>query len=287
MVILIEVIGSLLAISFYLFFYFQGTKYGWYFNKMGLDEVVDTYDGEGITIAFLDTGLYKAIREAYGNRIVSPVNLLDNSTNIEDKGGHGTKVITLATGNNNEIDYYGIASKSKIMPIVVTDSSGITSPALISEGIYYAVNNGANIINISIELQLDNNIVKEACNFAYVHKVLVISSVGDSRSGVSYPAKYTNVLGVQAQKANGEVYQKVTSSQYFNYLIPGVDLFTCTNKINNYFLSSGSGYSVAIFSGICALLLQKNNNFDVVYELLFSYSSISVFLNVPTLLKLV
>jgi subtilisin family serine protease len=252
---------------------------------MGIDKVADLYKGDGITIAFLDTGISFEFKQKYASRIVSPINLLNNSNDVEDKNGHGTKIITLATGNKNEINYLGVAPNAKIIPIVIADKNGTTTPKLISDGIYYAVQNGADIINISLGSELDSDLIKQACDFAYEMKVLLVSSCGDNgRDKVLFPARYSNVIGIQSQSKTGAIYNKASTGEGVNFLVPGEQIFTCSDQINKYHLSNGSSYSSEIFTGICALLLQKNNNFDLVYDLLMNYTYSTTFLDVPALL---
>jgi hypothetical protein len=69
---------------------------------LDLEQLWDFSKGESQTIAFIDPGISNEARELYKDRIVDVNNSIDDSNNVEDKHGHGTQMISIASGNGEE-----------------------------------------------------------------------------------------------------------------------------------------------------------------------------------------
>lgn len=243
-------------------------KYPWHLYENNSYKLLDDYSGEGITIAFLDTGLDSDLIESFGNNIVSPYNIITKTNDIEDKNGHGTEMICVCACDYHRDGIYGLANKANIMPIVVMDESGRTEGKYIHDGIIYAVDNGADIINLSLGSRIENDLVKEAIDYAYVNDVIVVSSVGDyQEEKVLYPAKYESVIAVQSQSKLGVKYKDASWGNEVDILIPGEFIQTIGFDSNNNKISavyeSGSSISTAYFSSIVAIMIQDNENHTI------------------------
>jgi serine protease len=116
--------------------------------------------GRGVTVAVLDTGVAYADRGEYRRspelppqRIVAGYDFVADDPYPNDANGHGTFVASeIAAAANNHYGMVGIAYLAKIMPVRVLDENGAGSSVRIAQGIRYAVDHGAQVINVSIEL---------------------------------------------------------------------------------------------------------------------------------------
>jgi serine protease len=168
--------------------------------------------GRGVTVAIVDTGIayrnwhqYTRSPDFAGTRFVSPYDFVARNSYPVDQNGHGTFVAgTVAESTNNGIGATGLAYGASIMPVRVLDAGGDGDAATIARGIRYAVNHGAQVINLSLEFDLSVTAadIPDIINaLAYAHRqgVVVVAAAGnDSSQEVAYPARTPSVISVGA-----------------------------------------------------------------------------------------
>jgi serine protease len=168
--------------------------------------------GRGVTVAIVDTGVayrnwrqYTRSPDFTGTRFVAPYDFVGHSLFPLDQNGHGTFVAgTVAEATNNGIGGAGLAYGASIMPVRVLDASGDGDAATIGRGIRYAVNHGAQVINLSLEFDLSvtaGDIPSIMGAIAYAHRrgVVVVAAAGnDSASELALPARAPGVISVGA-----------------------------------------------------------------------------------------
>jgi subtilisin len=180
-----------------------------------------------------------------------------------DLTGHGTHIAGTIAAELNTFGATGVAYGAKVMPVRVLDTNGNGSYARIAEGVYYAVNNGANIINLSIGGSTYSAQLQAAIQYATDRGVLVISAAGNN-GGVSplFPASLASQVGV----AVGAVdrynqmprFSARSGATPVSYVVaPGVDIFS-TIPNNGYGFSTGTSMAVPHMAGVAALLLSAN-----------------------------
>jgi subtilisin family serine protease len=253
------------------------------------------YKGQGVVVAVIDTGVdygnsyinkslwmnYKETlfnnRDNDKNGYVNDVdgwNFVNDNNFPSDSNGHGTFVAGLITDSLT-----GIAPDAKIMPIKVTDD-GLESQTDIANGIYYAVQNGAKIINISSDLlpgATSAPDVQQALKFAYQSNVLVVISAGNEKQQGAFkpddPGNFaaTNNYGITvgATTKSGQLadFSNPAGNIPLNYVVaPGVDVYSdgFDSSLNSKFMpGSGTSYSAPLVSGVAALMLSANPNLTV------------------------
>src|SRR6267378_2313181 len=159
--------------------------------------------------------------------------------------GHGTIVAGLLAA---------VAPDSMIMPLRVFDDQGNADVFSIVKAIHYAVNNGADVINMSFGLTSQSPAVKKAVDFATSHGVTVVASAGNNDSKVhQYPAAYNDVLGIAATDLQDK---KASFSNYGDDIFvtaPGVNIISAYPG-GYYAMASGTSFSAPLVAGEAAVL---------------------------------
>jgi serine protease len=170
--------------------------------------------GKGVVVAVLDTGVaYRRWEQFYPSpdfgrtRFVAPHDFVADNRYPLDRNGHGTFVAgVIAESTNNGIGLAGLAYGVSIMPVRILDASGEGDEATIARGIRYAVNHGAQIINLSLEFlpsQVNSGSeipqIVSAINYAHRRGVAVVGAAGnDETNQIAYPARAVGVISVGA-----------------------------------------------------------------------------------------
>ncbi|MFA6925265.1 MAG: S8 family serine peptidase [Bacteroidales bacterium] len=183
-----------------------------------------------------------------------------------DDNGHGTNVTSIigATGNNG-IGYAGIDWKCKLMIIKALTLDGLGYDSEIAEAIYYAVDNGANVINMSLGSNQSSTIIADAVKYTVSHNVVVVAAMGNSNKEVkNYPAAYDNVIAVGAANSDDTrcVWNYAYGSSYGSHIsvvAPGNIIYGLSNTISNCDVHvSGTSQATPHVTGIASLLLAQN-----------------------------
>jgi serine protease len=174
-------------------------KYQWHMRQIGMPDAWKLGDGKGIVVAVIDTGV-KKVGDLANTKFVPGYNFVANTANADDDHGHGTHVAgTIAQSTNNKIGVAGVAHGAAIMPIKVLSAQGSGSMAAIAQGIRWAADHGANVINMSLGGPMPVGTIASAVKYARGKGVVVVAAAGnDGRGRVSYPARYPGVVAVAA-----------------------------------------------------------------------------------------
>jgi serine protease len=182
-----------------------------------LAEAAGAPGGEGALVAVLDSGVaferYKRYRRAPDLRkqtFVKGYDFIDRDKHPNDVYGHGTHVAgTIAQATNNAEGAAGIAYGAKIMPLRVLDSAGSGDSVAIAKAIRYAARRKADVINLSLEFELDvmpSEIpeILAAIRFAHRRGALIVGAAGNGFGRkVAYPARADQVVAVGATTRSG------------------------------------------------------------------------------------
>jgi len=193
--------------------------------------------GSSITIAVLDTGV-DLDHPDLANKIISNINL-SSSTTVDDGYGHGTHVAGVAAAmTNNGIGVAGLGYSSTIMNIKVLGDDGVGYWSWIAQGIIWAADNGAKVINLSLGGSSGSTIVESAINYAWNKGVVIVAAAGNYGNSVPcYPAYYTNCIAVAATNRLDELAGFSDYGDWVDVAAPGVGI------ISTYLSTSNGGYS--------------------------------------------
>jgi serine protease len=173
--------------------------------------------GRGVVVAVLDTGVAYAnhgrfrISPDFGRwQFVKGYDFVGRDPYPNDHNGHGTFVAgTIAEATNNVVGLTGLAYGARIMPVRVLDTEGEGEASTIAEGVRFAVDHGAQVINLSLEFTpgvtaSDIPELIEALRYAHRHRVLVVAAAGnEGHAAVAYPAHAPYVVSVGATTEHG------------------------------------------------------------------------------------
>ena len=218
----------------------------------------------GATIAVVDTGVDASHPDLSDGRVLTSAGancVRANGTCIADSAaddnGHGTHVAGIAAAaTNNTIGVAGTAFDARVIPVKVLDSRGYGSYAAITNGIVWAAQHGARVINLSIEGTIYSQTVCDAVKDARMSGAVVVAAAGNfSTSTQSMPAGCPGAIGVAATDQND---QPASFSDYgapdVFVSAPGVSIFS-TYVGGGYATMSGTSMAAPFVSGLAAQLI--------------------------------
>ncbi|MEJ2333702.1 MAG: S8 family serine peptidase [Desulfobulbaceae bacterium] len=274
----------------------QYYSYQWNFSLVQSEEAWDLSSGDGVTVAVLDTGIASSANDGI-NCIVSPRDVVNNDDFPNDGDGHGTHVSgIIAQSTGNGIGVAGLSFNACIMPVKVLDDTGVGSTADIAEGIHYAVDKGAKVINMSLGTNAKYGYRHElfmdaALNYAHQNNVTVVCASGNDgySQNVSYPAIYPTTIAVGATDINNNVTKYSNTGEGLDIVAPGGDLNkdlngdgyadgivqeTFINFTWGYYFLQGTSMASPHVAAVVAMLYELDPNLtpDIIYQILTTTS---------------
>ena len=244
------------------------------------------YTGEGVVVAVLDGGVdykHEDLRDNIwtnsgeiagngkdddGNGFIDDVygwNFHDDDNDTLDRDGHGTHVAGTIAGADNDYGVTGIAYDAQIMPVKVLDDSGAGYNSSIADGIYYAVDNGADVINLSLGGEYPSRDIESAVEYAHENGVTVVMAAGNSSGQTPmYPANYADEYGIAVgavDKNNqlADFSNRAGNDELAYVTAPGVNIYS-TVPDDEYESYSGTSMAAPHVSGAVALMLSADPN---------------------------
>lgn len=202
-----------------------------------------------------------------GNGYVDDVhgwNFVDNSNAPQDDDGHGTHVSGIILGVTQDISVQPLqAAKIRIMPLKFLDGSGQGTTSAAIKAIYYAVNNGAKVLNNSWGGGGASRALLDAIIYAYDKKTIFVAAAGNAANNndqsPTYPASYS-VPNVVAIAATSDYDSLAGFSNYGATSVhmgsPGVSIYS-TLPDDMYGRASGTSMAAPFVSGVAALVVRE------------------------------
>jgi subtilisin family serine protease len=168
-----------------------------------------TTGSSSVVVAVVDTGVQADHPDLLGT-VTPGYDFVNHGTSPADDEGHGTAVAgIIAAHANNGIGIAGVCWNCKIMPVKVLDASGSGTDADVAAGIVWAVDHGADVINLSLGGTETSQTLSDAVSYAERLGVVVAAAAGNSdNSTKNYPAAYSGVISVGAVKQDGTRYSE-------------------------------------------------------------------------------
>ncbi|OUR86396.1 hypothetical protein A9Q92_05755 [Methylophaga sp. 42_8_T64] len=213
-------------------------QYQWHFPLVQAEQAWDITKGAGVKVAVLDTGIVFNGPDGVNLCTNGAYDVVNDDNNPTDGSSlsHGTHVsgtiaqITSFDAVTPAVGTAGLASQACVMPLKVLDDTGSGSFADIAEGVYRAINAGAQVINMSLSINArfgvtSDPIMDPALDAAYQANVTVVAASGNDsyRKNVGYPAIYPSVIAVGATDARNVVTRYSNKGTGLDLVAPGGD----------------------------------------------------------------
>lgn len=252
----------------------------WDLNAGGSPDVTVAVMDSGI--AYEDYGSFCQAPDLADTQFVSGYDFVNNDTHPNDDNSHGTHVAgTIAQSTNNSTGVAGIAYNVKLMPVKVLGPDGSGYISDIVEGIEWAADNGANVINMSFGTSAPSiflTALQNAITYAYNRGVLLVASSGNNNGKTpQYPANYPEVIAVGATVfdkslasysaignevcAPGGTNQRedLNGDGYYDMVLQNTFEPETTNFCTfSYWFFAGTSMAAPHVSGLAALLFSAN-----------------------------
>jgi len=265
-----------------------GRNFDWNLNAINAPEVwAQGFTGEGTIVAVLDTGVDYTHPDLDDNIFVNAGEIagdgIDNDGNgyvddvrgfdfayfdndPSDVDGHGTHVAGSIAAERNGFGTTGVAYDATILPVKVLRDNGSGSSNAIAAGIRYAVDVGADVINLSLGGGATRSVVN-ALRYAWANDVLVVAASGNdaaSRPGAPaiYSSVFSNTISVGAHSSGGNrssFSNQVGSSSAVQIDAPGSQIAS-TSPGGGYRFLSGTSMATPHVAGVAALAYSANSN---------------------------
>ncbi|MFF5446690.1 type VII secretion-associated serine protease mycosin [Streptomyces sp. NPDC012888] len=245
----------------------------WALRALRAEEAWGTTRGEGVTVAVLDTGVDAGHPDLEG-QVLDGVDLVGMGAGPGDArwAKHGTAMAGIIAGHghgtNRRSGVMGLAPAARILPVRVIleegdpgrDKARQTKGGALAEGIRWATDHGAHVINLSLgddsESAHHEAAEDEAIQYALAKGVVVVASAGNGGhrgNPVSYPAAYPGVIAVTAVDRRGRRPYFSTRNWYATVSAPGLDI-VIADPSRKYYESFGTSAAAAFVSGAVALV---------------------------------
>ncbi|MFG1801782.1 type VII secretion-associated serine protease mycosin [Micromonospora carbonacea] len=221
--------------------------------------------GEGVTVAVVDSGVSATHPLLRGQvRPGRDFNALPSNAGQCDAAGHGTIVAGIIAGRDGTgSPFTGIAPAARILPVRVLPDTRRTNdeglPAQIGLAIRWAVDQGADVINLSL-VTLPRPELAAAVEYALAKGVVVVAAAGNRQEQQqdlpAYPAAYPGVIAVAGVDAQGGHVGSSVSGDYVDIAAPGLDIVGPAPRGQGYLAEpqGGTSFAAAYVSGVAALV---------------------------------
>lgn len=242
----------------------------WALDLLDAESAWRTSQGRGVVVAIIDSGVdgsHPDLRAAMVRGVNTRTDSGDHSSPATDRAGHGTHVAGIVAARaDNGLGVAGVAPQARIMPVKVLGADGTGWMSDVVEGIRWAVDHGASVINLSLG-GTSADFMKAAVGHAVAQGVTVVAAAGNEDSNVpSYPAALPGVISVSALNPSGRLAEYSNYGATIDLAAPGTDVVSTVP--GGYESMSGTSMATPHVAGVAALVSAISPASDVTSVLL-------------------
>lgn len=227
-------------------------------TELGAAQAWQLTTGAGVVVAVLDSGV-DAEHPDLAGRVLPGIDYVDGSTDgREDPVGHGTTVASMVAGAGEPA--VGMAPDARILPVRVLDEDNRYQRAsTIAEGVIWAVDQGADVINLSLGGPRDSAALADALAYAMARDVVVVACTGnlsgDDYQEIWYPAREPGVIavaGLTIEQGRAEAWPTSLTGPETVLAAPAV--VTGAEAGGGHRQVQGTSFAAGLVAGVAALL---------------------------------
>ncbi len=224
----------------------------WHLSRIGAPAAWDLAQGQGVTIAILDTGVAASHPDLAAN-MVPGWNFYANNADTSDPHGHGTAVAAAAAVFNNGTGVASVAGSARIMPVRIADANAYAYWSTVAQGLTWAADNGARVANISYVGVAGSSTVQSAAQYMKNKGGLVVVCAGNNGideglapTATMIPVSATNSADAKASWSSYGAFVAVSA--------PGQDIWT-TTRTGSYQAWWGTSMASPVVAGVLASMM--------------------------------
>ncbi|MEU4801575.1 S8 family serine peptidase [Actinosynnema sp. NPDC023587] len=240
----------------------------WHLGAMGVARAYDWARGDGVVVAVVDSGVDAGTPDLAGALLPGAgFGSAAGTGGTADENGHGTAMATLIAGRAIGGGALGVAPGARILPVSVGSGGGRFTTASVSSGISWAVDNGADVINLSLtsEATLTPDL-RHAVDYAFDHDVVVVAGTGNAGvRHVGAPANIRGVIAVSGTEEGNAVWASSNTGPETVLAAPARGIVTAVPagvSSTGYASVDGTSAATALVSGAAALVRSRFPDLD-------------------------
>ena len=229
----------------------------WGLQALGIPDIWKKTQGEGVKVAVLDTGIATSHPDLKSAIVASKDFTKDG---VEDKQGHGTHCAGIVAARHNDVGVIGVAPKADLMIGKVLNNYGSGRFEWIIDGMKWAVDEGADIISMSLGASQGSDALEQAVKDVIAAGKILIVAAGNSGEGsdtIKYPGHYEDVICVGSIDSSLERSDFSSTGPNIVIIAPGEGVFSCYPP-DKFARLSGTSMATPFVAGVAALILSKH-----------------------------
>ena len=227
-----------------------------------------TRGSEQVVIGIVDSGIDTEHPDLKA-KLLPGMNTVDPTLPVRDDVGHGTHVAGIAAAlTNNGVGVAGLASHCKVLPVKAL-STAFGSVSSVAQGIIWAADHGADVVNMSLGINEPSEVLTNAVLYALSKNVVLVATMGNKNvEAPRYPASIPGVIAVGSTDSTDRKSRFSNYGAWMSVSAPGTDIFStfptypvsipASNGHAGYEYMSGTSMAAPLVTGLCALVRSKH-----------------------------
>lgn len=233
----------------------------WGINRIDAELVMTDNNtlAAAIKVGVIDTGIDLNHPDLKEN-IKGGINTIVPNGSYADDNGHGTHVAGIIAAADNTIGVVGVSARVDLYAIKVLNKRGSGYISDIIEGLQWAVDNGLQVVNMSLGASVNVLSFEAAVTAAHEAGLVMVAAAGNDYGGpVNYPARYEPVIAVSAVGKDDKIASFSCIGPEVDLAAPGVSIYS-TYKGSSYATMSGTSMAAPHVAGVAALALLADSD---------------------------